>query len=306
MNKIIIFLKNCWKEYGLIIKIAVTIILFWILFSNVDIYESISYFSYLNWLILIPLALYPIGLLISTKKWQLSLKSRNDFWYLFKIYWISNFFSNFLPSSIGGDSYKVIKLKKRGLKRTILSIILDRGTGLFALILLLVVIKDEIYLLTKNNFISYFGLITLLIFIVTISFVCMFKFKNPKLYRFQKIFKNNKKLILSLISLSILFILLGGLSFWIYFFMFGYNLPFIKTFTIYILIQLITMIPISLNGLGLREGSLVYFLNLIGIESEVGLAIALISRLALLICSSVGGLIYIVEKDKIEVKKSFD
>ena len=113
-----------WSKFGKYFKILVTIILLGILILKIDVINSIKLFREINLLILIPLLLYPVGILLSSIKWKIAIKDKKySLLKLGKIYWISNFFSNFLPSTIGGDTYKIIRLKKEfGYKKTITSI----------------------------------------------------------------------------------------------------------------------------------------------------------------------------------------
>ncbi|MBD3249160.1 hypothetical protein GF336_03885 [Candidatus Woesearchaeota archaeon] len=293
MNNCLFLLKNYWNRYKLAVKFFFTSLLFGILIWKIDINKTIANFSKINLLILIPLILYPIGLLISTKKWQMSLKIDYDYWYLFRLYWISNFFSNFLPSTIGGDSYKLLKLKKHGLKKSFVSIVLDRGSGMLALFFLLMVFAIPIFTLTKNVFL-FFIASTPLVLVVIISIILIFiPFKNKYLIKIKNALRKNLSLFFPLFSLSVLFILLGSFSLWIYFYMFGFYLSFFNVFLIYILLRLIAMIPISLNGLGLKEGAMIYLAGFFGISPAMGLSIALVSRMVILVATAFGGLIYL-------------
>jgi len=287
-----------WQKYNKIIKIFVTVILLIILFYKIDIKKSLILFREINFLILIPLLLYPFGILISSFKWKTALKEEKlSLFFLSKIYWISNFFSNFLPSTIAGDSYKIIRLKKDiNWKRITKSVILDRGSGLITLCLILSLLSPLVYTSTNNLLLAFFPLGILLgITLFLLIFRIIQSSLTKKIYC---LIMAEKKIILQLIILSLGFIFLGSFSLWIYYLMYGYHLSLLTVLLFYSIIQIVNMIPISINGWGIREGGIIYLFGLIGVPSEISLSIALLSRLVMLFQTSVGGLIYLFEKSK--------
>ncbi len=291
----IFLLKAYWNKHKLAIKLFFTFSLFSVLIWKIDINKTLANFSRINYLILVPLLLYPAGVMISTKKWQISLGIYHDYWHLFKIYWISNFFSNFLPSTIGGDSYKLLKLKKHKLKKKFTSIFLDRGSGIFALFFLLLVFAVPIMVLTSSTFLFFTALISLPLAVTMAVLPVFMPSKNKCLAGIKKAIRSNLRLFPLLFFLSILFILMGAFSLWIYFCMFGFYISFFDIFLIYIILRLIAMIPVSLNGWGLKESGMVYLVGFLGISPDMGLSIALVSRIVLLVATAFGGLLYLFD-----------
>ena len=295
-NRTICRLSQYWKKHKFFVQLVGTVILFAFLFSRISITSIIGNLGKINELILLPLLLYPLGIYLSTLKWDRVMEKKHKFLYLFQLYWISNFFSNFLPSTIGGDSYKLLKLKKYGLEKNFSAIILDRGSGIFSLLILLSISFFPIYTLTKNQYLVLLPFITLIGSAAAFWFFLTLTIRNKRIKKIQQVFKNNSNKLPLLLLLSILFIFLGSISFWIYFYMFGYALNFFNLFFVYILVRLITLIPISVNGWGLKEGSLVYFVGFLGVPPDVAFSIALVARIASLIATSGGGLIYLFRK----------
>ncbi len=60
-------------------------------------------------------------------------------------------------------------------------------------------------------------------------------------------------------------------------------------------IALISMIPFSIGGLGIQEGSFVYFFSLTGVSSAKVLGMAILVRILIIASVSPGGLIYLKE-----------
>jgi len=289
-NRLEIFKKKYWK----LLKILITISLFLIIILKVDLVKSIKLFKEVNLFIFIPLFLYIPALLISTIKWKISLDNKEDLWPLFKIYWISGFFSNFLPSTIGGDSYKVLKLRKKiGVKNVLESVIFDRFSGVLGLIIFCAIFSKIIFKTTNNFYLSFFSIFLLIGIIVFIIIVTLLDKNSFKIINYLKnILKKFYRKSLYLILLSFCFLTLGAISLWVYYFMFGYKINFLIILSFYCLIQIINMLPISINGWGIREGLSIYLFSLIGIPMEISLSISLISRLILFIQTGLGGIIY--------------
>jgi glycosyltransferase 2 family protein len=282
-------MKEFWSNYSKYIRITGTGFLLIILFLKVDAKEAIRLFSEVNVLVLIPLFLYPIGIWLSSLKWKIALGNKSySLIKLCRIYWISNFFSNFLPSTVGGDSYKLVKLKGEfGYRKTIYSIFLDRGTGLFTILLILTFSSIFTYNLTENPYLSFIPAL------IIVGYFTLNLLKPKYLQDVMAVINGNREVNLKLILISFPFIALGAISLWTYYFMYGYNLDIFTVLIFYCLVQLIAMIPISINGWGLNEGSLVYLFSLLGVPIAVSLSIAILSRIAMFFVTWLGGISYL-------------
>jgi uncharacterized protein (TIRG00374 family) len=71
----------------------------------------------------------------------------------------------------------------------------------------------------------------------------------------------------------------------------GQNVPFLSLLVFLPLVILFTMLPISISGLGVREGAFILFFGLIGIKPDAATAISLSWFLTM----SVGNLLGLVE-----------
>ena len=299
MKKLIDFLqpyKILLIKHRFFIKLCFMFLFIWLVLSQIDLEESIKLFSNVNYLILVPFFLYLPGLFLSTLKWEGMIKY--PFWKLFRIYWMSNFFSNFLPSPIGGDAYKVVKLgPELGKTKVLTSVLLDRLSGIAGTLLLLIFLSYKIlpffYLEVKK--ISF-----IFLFIVIFLFALIIYFFSSKLKGIVLKIKNHiKEMNLNwfrVVSISIIYPLLGSLSLWIYLLMFGYNTDYLLVTGFYLVIQLISIVPISVNAIGVYELSLISLLSFIGISAEASLSISLLSRFIMLIQTSIGGIFYFFNK----------
>ena len=95
------------KTARIVLKLLVSAVFFGVLFSFVKTNELLAVFAQINWFYLgVAILLTPCMTLASCAKWKLILdlkEKKIPFWQLLKIYLIGYFFSNILPSTVGGD-----------------------------------------------------------------------------------------------------------------------------------------------------------------------------------------------------------
>ena len=122
-------------------KIAVSIILLSILFSKIDVWQlwqGVRGASFV-WLTA-ALALYSVNVLASVWRWHVLLHAQSVFIQrrrLLSSFLVANFFNNFLPSNVGGDVIRISDSAKYTKSKTIatLVVLMDRGLGVLALVL---------------------------------------------------------------------------------------------------------------------------------------------------------------------------
>ncbi len=218
-------------------------------------------------MILTTLAIMP---LIKTKKT----------WKIFKFKTISWSTGMFLPSKIGEASFPLL-LKKTGIptKKAITIFFIDRFASF-----------SIIGLFSLFGFLKYFeitiDLSYLLIFLAVFLILLIIKNKIKSIKRIQKIFsliketeeylkKEKKAVLINYLFSFINFILL----FWvtqIIFYSIGQKINLIDIALISSFSLFIGLIPITINGLGIREGTSVYLYSLIGVKPEYSILVALI------------------------------
>jgi uncharacterized membrane protein YbhN (UPF0104 family) len=74
------------------------------------------------------------------------------------------------------------------------------------------------------------------------------------------------------------------------------TIPFSFCLIVYPLVGTFSAIPISLNGIGLREGGYVLLLGVIGISTEKGVAFGLLLFLIIALDSLIGGIIFLLKR----------
>jgi len=265
--------------------------------------------------VLLPAMLFPVGIWLSAKKWQWLLVPFNvevGLWRLFQYYWIGAFLSNFLPTSIGGDVSRLAMTKSTGRRAEVAaSIIMERITG-FAVLLTLSLLS---LLLGANYFLHSIYLYPLWFLTLGSSLVLLSALisgdrsvvllgklisgrsgvftnvceKALKVSRALLLYKGQSMLMTRCLLLSLLFYFLIIVSQYFLFISLGIEIGFCQLFCIAPLITLISLLPISVNSLGLTEGAYVLMLSFVGVPPEKGLAVALLARILQVALSAMGG-----------------
>lgn len=122
-----------------LLKLAVSAGLLWFLYSKQDMGKLREAASGADWRWLaVAYGLMILNTVVSSAKWKILLAAdsiRMPFHSLWASYLIGSFFNLFLPSTIGGDAYRIADVGRRTGKtaRAAASILSDRITGFFAL-----------------------------------------------------------------------------------------------------------------------------------------------------------------------------
>jgi uncharacterized membrane protein YbhN (UPF0104 family) len=124
------------------IKVVVSIGLLWLLFSRVDVARLWSAARQASpaWLAG-ALLLYFTMIIASAVRWDVLLRAQHvrlPFSFLTQSFLVATFFNNFLPSNIGGDDIRISDTAKPAGSKTLATtvVLIDRGLGLLGLALM--------------------------------------------------------------------------------------------------------------------------------------------------------------------------
>lgn len=269
-----------------------------------------------------------IGLIISAIRWKilLGLQGVNPtINYLNGSLLVGIFLNNFLPGSIGGDTYRAYdssKLKNSNWAKSITVLLVERGTGVIGLICFVLLSLFLGYSLTDYNTLF---LVVIIIFVLAVVF--LFVLLNPKLLKpLNFIFKikfmrkikdkirsiieafnvlKDKKALAMVIFLSFLMQFNVILHYFFVALALKIEVSFVSFLFMVPIVLLIAMIPISIGGMGIRENTTAYFLQSFGVAASKAAIFPLLILFLLLLFSIIGGVILLIRKPKIEnIKKS--
>ncbi len=307
------------------LRLSITILILFFIFKNTDI-TSIYNIIKKSKIFYLFLSVSTIGFVsfIIALRWQLILKIygfKISLLKSFKIYNIAFFFNNFLPSTVGMDFVRgayVVADQKR-ISDVISSIIIERWIGLLGIILYisLVPIFFFKYGITKYFlYVSLTGIILSAIFLIVIMndrvfyFVYSF-FSKIKILKIGKsvnsllnslrIIKDRKRDLLFNLFLSSLIQIVFVFTNHLIVISQNLSVRLIDEIIYVPFISIISMIPLTINGLGLREWAYINFFKLTSKEEIVSLSLTFF--LVSIIYSFVGGIMFVFDKQNFKKEK---
>lgn len=102
----------------------------------------------------------------------------------------------------------------------------------------------------------------------------------------KKYLKNNLKPILANLAISIIRFATGTLLGYLIFISLNIKINFYYLLLIFAVVQIVSLIPITINGLGIREALSIYFLAKLGISAEIVMARSLIELITQYLCAA--------------------
>jgi uncharacterized membrane protein YbhN (UPF0104 family) len=217
------------------------------------------------------------------------------------------FFNQALPSSIGGDAVRMMRLhgRTRQTRAAIESVILDRIVGLVSLALLIGLAWPILHgLIPEQKIRAGFALIVILGFVGAGVFLLLPLFSGalerlPIVADLIRLSRSAHGLVLKITVLELLAISLAsqavtGLVFWCLAEGLGLDLSFVHAVVLVPAALLVTLIPISVAGWGLREGTIVGLLSFAHVPAEGALALSILFGLLCLCVSVSGGLLWLM------------
>lgn len=258
--------------------------------------------------------LYLLGQALSTYRWQLLLEAegiRVPYRTLLSFYSQGMFFNLFLPTLIGGDVVRGHQIyRSTGRKEASLaSILVERLTGFTALlgIALLALCVGGSSL--REPAITWLILGTASVFSVGTAVALHPRLKplverlswgEPRaillgIYEALQRYRRHKKVLRQTLGLSLGFQATVIYSYFLVAKALGLAVPLGPFFLLVPLVIVIAMIPVSLGGLGIREGAALYLFGKVGMEPTSALAMSLSWFLLVILAGLPGGVLFALQ-----------
>ncbi len=290
------------KKIGLIaLKLTVTVSLLGYLFSRIDLASVAHIVSGASWpWIVAGLGLYLLLQGLCAWRWLLLARVLNldGTWSRFvRYYYVGMFFNLFLPTGVGGDVYRCYYVARSAAdwRRAIVSVLADRGVGFGTMCLIAGVATlafGRVHLPSWMGWALGGGVLGVLV-LVGVGLAARGPFASVRTaVPLVTEFFRRPGLLAVVAGLSLLLQLLvvvvnifNGVAL-------GLDVPVVFYFILIPLVAVATMIPVSLNGLGVREGAFVFFLSQVGVPQDQALSLALLWLGILIVSSLIGGLVW--------------
>jgi uncharacterized protein (TIRG00374 family) len=309
------------------VKALISVGLLWLMLHVAGAENTFARLANANlWYLPLGVVLYLASQAVSAYRWSF-LAHALDFFLpfgeMYRYYLIGMFFNMFLPGSIGGDSVRLVSLARRCKRRkreALLTLLAERGVGLVALLILTslvslmpVLMRVSLALPLKIPGISSlsldlrFLLLGLSAFLM-LGYISLYVLPLEKLVRKipqlalieqASVYWKHPLLLIKSVSMSLL--VHGFMILIHYMIAIALGVTVAPCFLIpylavtYGVVSLASVLPISANGFGVREGIYYLLLTRIGLTSETALAFAFYWDAITILTSLPGGVLLLLK-----------
>ena len=299
-------------KLGRILRVVISLIVLAIVIVNVGaekLFDALRTID-LRWFA-VALVFHVVGIAIRTWRWSMLIKVLGtpvSFGRLFYLYMAGTFFNTFLPTGIGGDVVKIIELSpERGGAQAFSTVLADRLTGILgsSLVALSVAVLDpadvppdvratviivSAAVLIASLFLTQRRILDRIF--TRLPFWSKLPKKLIKVYEALTAYSIGAIARSTLISLPFTLALIGtqyALAIGL-----GINAP-IRYFALFIpMVALVQLLPISFNGLGVREGAFQVLFGSVGVGNAQAVALSLMYYIVRVATGLLGGLMYLI------------
>ena len=271
------------------------------------------------WPFLGALASSAFAVVVRSYKWHLLLHVQGGsrpFGTSLRVMFMATFVNNFFLGTLGGDAYRAYHARdySKSTGSAGAAVIMERATGLLSALLLVFVVGIFLsYDFVTPELLVAIGVVGLvgLTGLVAMALLGARTREIPGLARLERAtrlvedasnsllaYRNHRVRLAVSLLLSLLFHTLQSVSLLLFAWAAGVSPPFATLLFIAPLTGILVVLPVSINGIGIKEGSLVFFLEQIGTPGPEALLIALMGRLGNMTISLIGGLLFLFERSE--------
>ena len=273
--------------------------------------------------IALALGVYLVTQAISASRWATlarPLGIKTPFKDLIQYYLIGMFFNLFAPSTVGGDVTRVYYLVKdeeahaEGRSVTTMhaaiSVLMDRAIGMVVLVwlgaagLLLFPNYAVPQAVRTATFLLALGLLAGVLLTPALKRFLP-EDGRPLAVKLRLALRSYRLHWRALLAAALLSLTVHLIQAWMHTVMgraLGLEVPFSFCLIVYPLVGTFSAIPITLNGLGLREGGYIFLLAVIGIGTEQAIAFGILLFLIVALDSLIGGLLFLFQRKARQTK----
>lgn len=293
-------------------KLAVTAAILALLLTRIDTRQlGAAMRSAVGAWLWLAIAAYSLLLVTSTLKWDRLLRAvgiLRRFRDLLRLYVIGFCFSSFLPGNVGGDIVRWHAASAPGLRsRVAATIVAERITGLLTLLILswiaiwleprlatppaLILLGTSSAVLVVGLWLAFDRRLTALI--PRIGGGHAARILSPLETLHRALTEVPARAIVASVGYSLPFYAATGLFFFLIAQAFGAGLGFREATTVQFLISVLTLIPISVGGLGIAQAGDVYLLGLLGVDAPTALGMSLLRQALRYLYAGLGALLFL-------------
>ncbi len=312
-------MKSQWK---LILRLSISLVLIGLVLFFVDFRELVKILVNLNpWYLPTFVALIYLDRALMAYKWgllQQAVDVRVPFSFLFQIYTIAPLSGILLPSTLGGDIFRLYSLSRHKVntKAVFASIIVERITGLVAMLILVAISLGLAFYLMGDSWNNFRGMVWALVVIAVIAaglIGVMHSFfrgyvdklagrftkypiagKLHQVYTLSCEYKNHLRTVGIVSAWTFLEQMVPIVGNFLMVKALHIDVSFLKLVVIIPITVLAIRLPISLDGIGVKEGLYVALFGMAGVSASEAFLLAMLGRVLPLLCVLPWGIYYII------------
>ncbi len=322
------------KVFSVFLRVAISAILIVFLFKQIDIDISsllriirganplLLGLAFLVFLVLYVVALFRWDMLLKGAKVDLPLRR------VIVSYCGGVFFNLFMPSSIGGDVMRSIDLASytKKPKEIVATVMLDRLSGYVALVMVALAAMSVGFSLVEDRWVL--GALALIVGLLVVIMLVLF---NQPIYRWINarqragkqgsafwrifdslrnlhheihIFRGKRRIVAGNLALSLVIQLAVPLVYYCTALALGSPVRPLYFFIYIPIISAISMLPISIGGLGVRDATTVFLFAKAGMSKDFAFAMSLMNFAFLVACAIIGGCVYVLTVHNRRIQRS--
>ncbi len=304
-----------------LIKVIVTVALYVLVFRSIDVGKFGARLRTVDLTcVALGVLVYASGQWLSAFKWHLMLRPVRlavSYLRMVSFYFIGMFFNIFLPTIVGGDAVKAILLAREtgAPARATMSVFMERDTGLLALLTIAAVAAwfappVEILGLTLfpltvllfGGFIAANLVIAdprayrLVDYAIAMTPLSRMRSRASSLYEAIVPYRRDLPIVAAGVAMSFVFQAVVILVVFLNAKALDQTVPMAALAVFVPLISLVGMLPVSVNGLGIREASYLLLFGRIGMPSDAAVSMAFLYFVVTFVASLPGGVVYMLQK----------
>jgi hypothetical protein len=306
---------------GRILRFAVTILLLAFVVSRVDLRELAAMARAVDpRLVALGYALHVVMIVLNAWRWQLLVRAQGALLGLARLtsyYFVCMFFNTFTPTSVGGDVARVIDLSRHTGRRStaLASVLVERIAGLFVLLPVSLVGLALSYRALSGGrglFVYLEGLLVLVLATATALLASTRRegalrrlplagrlLERPtvanriaSVHAALDVYRGRRGVLAAVIGISAASRALWIVSCYVFGRALRIDAPLSAYLLVIPLVEVARMVPISLSGLGIREGAVVVLFAFFGVASSAALGLSILVYAPFLLNGLAGGVIY--------------
>lgn len=293
-----------------VIFISISLII--VIFRSIDIFQFLGIFLNLKIIFFIAgLILILSSQFLMAYRWKISVPDSSGILYSSFLYRTvtSYFFNNLFLGVFGSDIYKALRIEaKTGRFIALFSVAYNRIINTYAALLIPVLVLPLIKPPLIKNYFLYYSVTVSLVFFIIFMLILLFQSRlmdvtERFLYKIPDI-KNLRYInLIKTMSVSILIMINNISAHYFFCLSLDINISFPELAVLYSVCAVLISIPVSINGIGVREGVFIFAFSFWGISQERALAFSFLSFSSIIALSILGGSVFVVE-NLIKLKNS--